>query len=68
MTSESSQREKAQSSMQQEDKLKCVFFIVENVPEGGMDVARHRDLLNNTLNILSSFNILWTEPLLGIAK
>ena len=27
MTSESSQREKAQSSMQQEDKLKCVFLI-----------------------------------------
>ena len=26
MTSESSQREKAQSSMQQEDKLKCVFL------------------------------------------
>ena len=27
MTSESSQREKAQSSMQPEDKLKCVFLI-----------------------------------------
>ena len=27
MTSESSQREKAQFSMQQEDKLKCVFLI-----------------------------------------
>ena len=27
MTSETSQREKAQSSMQQEDKLKCVFLI-----------------------------------------
>ena len=27
MTSERSQREKAQSSMQQEDKLKCVFLI-----------------------------------------
>ena len=27
MTSESSQREKAQSSMQQEDKLKCVFLM-----------------------------------------
>ena len=27
MTSESSWREKAQSSMHQEDKLKCVFLI-----------------------------------------
>ena len=43
-------------------------LYVENVPEGGMDNARHRDLLNNTLNILSSFNLLWTKPLLGIAK
>ena len=43
-------------------------LYVENVPEGGMDTARHRDLLNNTLNILSSFNLLWTEPLLGKAK
>ena len=38
MTSESSQREKAQSSMQQEDKLKCVFLIGgERVPKGYLD-------------------------------
>ena len=38
MTSESSQREKAQSSMQQEDKLKCVCFLkVERVPKGYVD-------------------------------
>ena len=70
VASKSSQREKAQSSMWQEDKLKWRVrnLYVENVPEGGMDTARHRDLLDNTLNILSSFNLLWTEPLLGIAK
>ena len=48
-------------------QVMCVLYL-ENVPEGGMDVARHRDLLYNTLNILSSFNLIWTEPLLGIAK
>ena len=34
MTSERSQREKAQSSMQQEDKLKCVFLIGEESSQG----------------------------------
>ena len=48
-------------------QVMCNLYV-ENVPEGGMDTARHRDLLNNTLNILSSFNLLWTEPLLGKAK
>ena len=47
--------------------IMCVLYV-ENVFGGGMDVARHRDLLNNTLNILSSFILLWTEPLLDIAK
>jgi hypothetical protein len=42
-------------------QVMCNLYV-ENVPEGGMDIARHRDLLNNTLNILSSFNLLWTEP------
>ena len=37
MMSESSQREKAQSSMQQEDKLEWCFLCVENVPKGYMD-------------------------------
>ena len=27
-------------------------LYVEDVPEGGMDIARHRDLLNITLNML----------------
>ena len=45
MTSESSQREKAQSSMQQEDKLKCVFLIGGKRSQGlhgfhGMDISR----------------------------
>ena len=26
-------------------QVMCVLYV-ENVPEGGMDVARHRDLLN----------------------
>ena len=43
-------------------------LYVENVPEGYTDFTWHRDLLNNTLNILSSFNLLSTEPLIGIAK
>ena len=69
VTSESSQREKAQSSYVTRGQAQVICDLyVENVPEGGMDNARHRDLLNNTLNILSSFNLLWTEPLLGIAK
>ena len=48
-------------------QVMCNLYVA-NVPEGGMDDARRRDLLNNTLNILSSFNLLWTEQLLGIAK
>ena len=48
-------------------QVMCVLYV-ENVPKGGTDIAWHRDLLNNTLNILSSFNLLWMEPLLGIAK
>ena len=48
-------------------QVMCNLYVA-NVPEGGMDIARHRDLLNNTLNILSSFNLVWTEPLLGKAK
>ena len=63
VASESSQREKAQSSYvtRGQAQVMCDLYV-ENVPEGGMDNARHRDLLNNTLNILSSFNPLWTEP------
>ena len=37
VASESSQREKAQSSMQQEDKLEWCFLCMENVPKGYMD-------------------------------
>ena len=48
-------------------QVMCNLYV-ENVPEGGMDIARHIDLLNNTLNILSSFNLLRTELLLGTAK
>ena len=45
MTSESSQREKAQSSMQREDKLKCVFLISGERSQGlhgfhGIDISR----------------------------
>ena len=63
VASESSQREKAQSSYvaKGQAQVMCNLYVA-NVPEGGMDDARHRDLLNNTLNILSSFNPLWTEP------
>ena len=39
-------------------QIVCNLYV-ENVPEGGMDITRHRDLLNNTLHILSSFNLLW---------
>ena len=48
-------------------QVMCVLYV-ESVPKGSMDITWYRDLLNNTLNILSSFNLLWTEPLLGIAK
>ena len=63
VASESSQREKTQSSYvaRGQAQVMCNLYV-ENVSEGGMDIARHRDLLNNTLNILSSFNPLWTEP------
>ena len=69
VASESSQREKAQSSYvtRGQAQVMCDLYV-ENVPEGGMDIARHIDLLNNTLNILSSFNLLLTELLLGTAK
>ena len=62
VASKSSQREKAQSSYvtRGQDQVMCNLYV-ENVLEGCMDIARHRDLLNNTLNILSSFNLLWTE-------
>ena len=45
MTSESSEREKAQSSMQQEDKLKCVFLISGERSQGlprlhGINISR----------------------------
>ena len=58
VASESSQREKAQSSYvtRGQAQVMCDLYV-ENVPESGMDMARHRDLLNNTLNILSSFNL-----------
>ena len=48
-------------------QVMCVLYV-ENIPEGDMDITRHRDLLNNTLHILSSFNLLGAEPQLGIAK
>ena len=69
VTSKSSQRESKPNHLCVRGQAQVMSNLyVENVPEGGMDIARHRDLLNNTLNILSSFNLLWTEPLLGIAK
>ena len=45
MMSESSQTEKAQSSMQQEDKLKCVFLISGEHSQGlhgfhGINISR----------------------------
>ena len=45
MTSENSQREKAQSSIQQEDKLKCVFLMCGKRSQGlhgfhGIDISR----------------------------
>ena len=45
MTSESSQRVKAQSSMQQEDKLKCVLLISGERSQGlhgfhGIDISK----------------------------
>jgi len=45
VASESSQREKAQSSMQQEDKLKCVFLMRGKRSQGlhgfhGIDISR----------------------------
>ena len=62
-------RENAQSSYMSRGQAQVMCNLyVENVPEGYMDIAWHRYLLNNMLNILSSFNLLWTEPLLGIAK
>ena len=69
VASESSQREKAQSSYvaKGQAQVMCNLYVA-NVPEGDMDDARHKDLLNNTLNILSSFNLLRTELLLGTAK
>ena len=42
-------------------QMVCNLYV-ENVPEGGMDITRHRDLLNNTLHILSSFNLLGAVP------
>ena len=48
-------------------QVMCVLYV-ENVTEGGMDIPRQRDLLYNTLHILSSFNLLGAEPQLGIAK
>ena len=63
VASESSQREKAQSSYvsRGQAQVMCNLYM-ENIPKGYMDIAWHRDLLNNTLHILSSFNLLWTEP------
>ena len=45
VASESSQREKSQSSMQQDDKLKCVFLISGERSQGlhgfhGIDISR----------------------------
>ena len=34
----------------------------KNFREGGMDITRHIDLLDNTFHILSSFNLLGAEP------
>ena len=45
VASESSQREKAQSSYvaRGQAQVTCNLYVA-NVPEGGMDDARHRDL------------------------
>ena len=63
-------RDKAQSSNAQEDKLKCVFvsYMWENVPEGCTDLAGIVIHCITCLYILSSFNLLRTEPQIGIAK
>ena len=67
--SESSQRERNPNPLcvRGQAQVMCNLYV-ENVPEGGMDIARHIDLLNNILNILSSFNLLRMELLLGTAK
>ena len=69
VTSKSSQRERKPNPLcvRGQAQVMCNLYV-ENVPEGGMDIAKHIDLLNNTLNILSSFNLLRTELLLGTAK
>ena len=63
VASETSQREKAQSSYvsRGQAQVMCNLYM-GNVLEGYMDIAWHRDLLNNMLHILSSFNLVWTEP------
>ena len=69
LTSKSSQRERKPNPLcvRGQAEVMCNLYV-ENFPEGGMDIARHIDLLNNMLNILSSFNLLRTELLLGTAK
>ena len=51
VASETSQREKAQSSYvsRGQAQVMCNLYV-ENIPEGGMDIARHIDSLNNTLH------------------
>ena len=42
-------------------QMVCNLYV-KNVLDGGMDITRHTNLLNNTLHILSRFNLLGAEP------
>jgi hypothetical protein len=49
--------EKAQSSMQQEDKLKYVLYVI-NIPRGGMNLLRIQISKPTCMSILSSFILI----------
>jgi hypothetical protein len=49
--------EKAQSSMQQEDKLKCIWYT-KNVPRGGMNLLSIQISMPIWTSILSSFILI----------
>ena len=58
VANKSSQSEKSQSSMQQEDKLKCVFLIGGKCSQGqhrfhGIDISRTTGLKRETKGSLS---------------
>jgi hypothetical protein len=58
--------EKHQSSMQQEDKIKCVLICEKNVPKGYMDFMSYT-FLQQYGEYLVKFNSHWMEPKLGAA-